>query len=236
MSKSKKLTGNLFDNKNITASRFLDFCMFVYEAMTASNKDGKYDKFLLQLQAVIDAVEQEINDVDTGLSSQVNSTWDVDQFIYNFGQFMKNNSGALAYALGGNTTAAYYQFYPYKNEEYRRATRKTMPMLAGCVLNLATQYADILGANLTSDLQGFSPGYKKLLSSQRQQITNVKQNRIQRSDAFIQGQWTLTGMVHDVASLNLGNPQETDKLFPFAVLYPPKKSRILSITGKLAIK
>ena len=235
MSKNKKVTSSLFDNENITHARFLDFCMCLYQAMTASNTDGKYDDLLKQLQSVIDAVDQEINDTDAGTRVHKSSTSGVDQFIYNFGQFMKNNNGAIAYALGGNTMDAYYQFYPFKAEEYLTATKKKMPMLVGRVLNAANQYADSLGTNLTSDLQAFSPTHKKLLAIQRQQITNVKQNRIQRSDAFVQGQWALTGIFYNVASLNIGNPQEMEKLFPFSMLYPQKKSKVLTIKDKLAI-
>ena len=235
MFKSKKVTGNLFDSRNITAERFLNFCMFVEDAMQTDNKDGKYSSFLQQVQDIITSVGAEINDVDTGTSDQLNSTSAVNKYMYDFGQFMKNNSGAIAYALGGNTTDAYRQFYPTRRMDYIRAKRKTMPKLTARTANLATKYADSLGTQLTSDLQGFLPGYKKVLAAQRQQITNVKQNRIERNAAFTKGQWTLTGVVHDVASLNNGNPEQTDKLFPFAMLYSQSKNRGISFTGTLAV-
>ena len=232
-SQNVKSINNLFDDYRIVPARFLTFSSLVYNALVQSNTDGKYDDAISKVGIVIKDVQTEVNGVSSELTTQVNSTSDVNQVIYNFGQFMKNNSGAIAYALGGNTTAAYYQFYPYKVKEYLRAGKKTMPMLASRVADLASQYSNTLGANLASDLQGYLPAYMKLLSVQRQQIATVKQNRSLRTDAFAQGQLTLTGVVHDVANLNVGNPQVLANLFPFTVLYPPKKDKSLKIDGEL---
>ena len=154
-----------------------------------------------------------------------------------FGQFMKTNSGAISYALGGPGTAAFREFYPFKNEEYLVANRKTMPKLVARVSGLATRYAEQLGEKLSGDLKAFSPAYKKVLSAQRTQIGTVNQDRTERNTAFVDGQWTMTGVVLTVAGMNIRNPEESQKLFPFGMLYPPVKPPfIVKVDGKLAAK
>ena len=231
-----KIFRNLFDDPNITPARFLDFCMFAYDKMNANNEDGKYDKELAVLNTIIGSVDKEINEVDTNLHAQVNNTSDVNGFTKGFGQFMKMNDGAIAYALGGADTAAFLEFYPYKNKEYLKAKRSTMPMLTARVSTLATKYADLLGAKLTNDLQAFSPAYKKVLSAQRKQIGNVDKNRTERNTAFEDAQWQLTGVVLSVAAINLRNPAASQNIFQFDMLYPQTKPFVVKAEGKLAAK
>ncbi len=231
-----KLFVNLFDDPRITPARFLDFCMFVYDQMSADNKDGKYDKDLVVLEAIIGSLDAEINEVDTSLHTQVNNTTSVNNFIKGFGQFMKRNSGAISYALGGDNTDAFLEFYPYKNEEYLLATRKTMPKLVARVGTLATKYADQLGTKLTGDLQAFSPAYKKVLSAQRTQIGAVSTNREERNTTYEDAQWSLTGVVLSVAAINTRNPAASEKLFDFTMLYPQSKPFVVKAEGKLAAK
>lgn len=231
-----RLFVNLFDDPRISPSRFLDFSMYLYDQMMANNADGKYDKELINVQSVIDSVDKEINQVDAGLNTQVTNTSGVNGFIKDFGQFMKTNNGAIAYALGGINRAAFRDFYPHKNEEYLSANRKTMPRLAARVGGLATMYTKILGEKLTSDLQAFLPGYKKVLTAQRMQIGNVNKGRAERNSAFTDGQWTLTAVVHSVAGINNRKPEEAQKLFDFTMLYSLSKPSIIKENGKLAAK
>ncbi len=231
-----KLFENLFADPKITPTRFRNFCRFVLNAMKADNADGKYDEDMVKITAVIEALDKELKEVASGVISQVNSTSEVDAFIHNFGQFMKNTAGAIAYALGGNTTSAYAEFYPHKNEEYLNATKTTMPGLSLRVFDAATKYAKELGTKLAGDLQSFATGYEGVLEKQQAQITTVKGDRKERNAAFTEGQWTLTDVVNHVAIINSRKPEQSKKLFPFDMLFPPTKTHIIKADGKLAAK
>lgn len=227
------LFGNFLNDKNITPERLLTFCGQLKQNLVLANDKNQFDAVIALLTSTIKALSGMISDIDSGLSMQVGATGTVDAMIAAFSAYMSDNEPFIAKALGGATTPAFIEFYPHKISEYSDATKGEMDMLTTRVKKAAEKYAAKLGAELSTDLQGFEPQWEALRGDQEKQKGSVKDSRTDRGTGLEDLQLAVLTAIHTVALAYIADVDKCVSFFPFHLLYAVTKHKHSITQGNL---
>ena len=224
---------NIFSSSKITPTRLYNFGVVVLGALKADNNTHQFDAIIEALTTALAALYAEMKGVDSNLSGQKIDTRTVDELIVDFYTCMSSNEGVIAKALGGKASAGFLTFYPNKQTEYSRATKKSMPLLTGRVYDAATKFADKLDAGLVRELSSFRNLFTEKYAVQQQKKVDLKKDRKERGTAFTGAQMALTSAVYTVGATYPGNPAKCQPFFPFAMLRPPHRRKRYMLQASL---
>lgn len=227
------LFSNLFRDTHITPSRLYSFGTTVLNYLISANDKGQFDALIDLLTDAMASLKTELANIDENLTGQKQGTKSVGEFIVSFYTFMSDNEPFIARQLGGRDTAAYASFFPYGKTEYSSAKRSAMPMLTERVQRAAAKYQADLDPAIYDALTGFAPFFNKIYTSQQRQISTVKQDRTDRSTAFVEAQLALTTTVFTVAAQYPGDVAKCSAFFPFSMLFAPNKTKSYTVSGEL---
>jgi len=234
MIQQQKLFENFFEDPKITTTRLANFAGDTLNRLTSANGGGSYTSLINQLNDPLETLNNELGQVDTGVTVQKGATLTNNQVLEQFKQTMSNEEPFIARALGGNNTAAYLQFYPQGLAEYHRATKTNMTTLTNRVNVAADNFATELGSTLSATLMAFEEDWQDSRNSQQQRIGNVDSNRSERTAARTDVELALVYCVHSIAALFPGNEEQCGSFFDFSMLLPQTRRHHETLNGTLA--
>jgi hypothetical protein len=229
------LFGNIFDDKNIINTRLLNFARNAKANLVKQNTATEYDAQITLLTNTIEALEDDLGGIDTGLTVQKGKTRTNNQVLAAFKKTMSDEEPFIARALGGSGTAAYLEFYPNGITEYGNATKTNMPTLTSRINKAATKYTTQLGALLSATLQGYAALWEASREDQELQKGGVKDGRAERSTTRYDLEIALVKTIHHIAERFAGDVDKCKSFFSFHLLFPNKRSNVSSFEGSLAI-
>lgn len=219
------LFGNIFDDERITPINLESFSDDVLAKLTKNNIGNVFNPVLIPLKAAQKPFRDEIGEVDTTFNQQLGKTQTVDEFILEFTQYMRDNYINIAAKLGGDKTPAFLEFYPKGKTEYNKISKTRMPTVMDRLEASATAYATVLGAPITPQLKGFQKQWDLVRGNQRQQISAVETNRIERSKARRELELSLLKVIHFVADKYPGDVEQCMVFFNFNLLFSVRRSK-----------
>jgi hypothetical protein len=169
-----KLFGNPLADINITPQRQLHFgndpINKLIAAAPPAPAPNPYQSIIDELTPPLQALQQQLGNVDTSLTVQKGATLGLDQLIADFKETMRTQEGVIANAVGGFKSPGYLLFYPHGLNEYGQVTKTKMPVLVNRVASAATTFAAQLGAPLTTTLQSFATDWQNTRTTQQKQM------------------------------------------------------------------
>jgi len=229
------LFGNIFDDRNIINTRLLNFAKNLKANLIKQNTSHQFDTQITLLTTVIDDLEDDLGNVDTGINVQKGKTVDNNKVLAAFKLAMSDEEPFIARAIGGKDTAAYLEFYPAKISEYSNAIKTDMDTLTNRVATAATKYATQLGATLTAKLQSFATDWQDSREVQEQQKGGVKNIRADRSTTREALELALLKVLHHIASSYPGDVVKCKSFVSFHLLFPHGRSKVTDFEGTLAV-
>lgn len=215
----RMLFGNIFDDRNITPNYLARFADDVIAKLTQNNSSGDYDEVLLPLQSSMIPLRRELGEVDTTFNTQVGKTATVDTFIADFTLYMRDNYIFIAAALGGDKTPAFGEFYPKGKTEYNTITKTKIPTVMERLKTVAVTYQAQLGAAISTQLQNFQTQWNTLRTSQLEQKSAVKTNRVDRTVARGEVEVELLKTIHFIGNKFPGDQKQCLAFFDFNLLF-----------------
>jgi hypothetical protein len=218
-----KLFGNPFADINITPERLLNFGNDTLNKLIAAAPPAPapnpYQSIIDELTPPLQALQQQLGNVDTSVTVQKGATLWLDQLIANFKETMRTQEGVIANAVGGFKSPGYLLFYPHGLNEYGQVTKTKMPVLVNRVASAATTFAAQLGAPLTTTLQSFATDWQNTRTTQQQQMGTVTGNRTGRTTAESDTQMALLFAVHTIANMYPADVTTCSSFFDFSLLF-----------------
>ena len=215
----KMLFGNIFDDRNITPTYLSRFTDDVIAKLIQNNTANEYDALLQPLQTKILPLHSELGQVDTTLNTQVGKTINVDSFIVDFKQYMKDKYVNIAAALGGEKVPAFKEFYPSGKTEYNKITKTKIPTVMERLKTVAVTYQAPLGNEISNKLQEFQTKWNDVRESQLQQKSAVKTNRNDRTLARKAVETELLKTIHFIGGKFPGDIAKCKVFFDFNLLF-----------------
>ena len=210
---------NFFDSIHITSTRLRNFGDDTINRLSADSANMGWGPLVNTLRLAVDALGQELGDVDTAVNIRLGDTDTVDGFLKSFGAYMSDNEPFIARAVGGKGSPAYLEFYPEGLSEYTRANKTTGPVLLARVKTAAAKYGAQLGAPMDAELAAFEPAYMDLRGNQQGAKGSVDDNRSERTEARKNLETALLRAIYQVADKYPGNVAQCKSYFDFRRLY-----------------
>lgn len=221
---SQMLFGNFYADPKIAPTYLERHADDTIAKITRNNTGGIFDTILNPLNAAMIPFKAELDDVDTSVNTLLGKTKNVDDFIQQFINFMKDNYINIAAKLGGEKTAAFLEFFPRGKNEYNQITKTQMPTITSRINTAATANATALGTTLTTQLQAFKTDWVAVRNKQLKVKADLKTNRTERSTARITVENCLIAAVRFIANKYPGDEAKCMQFFNFSLLEGVRRS------------
>jgi hypothetical protein len=216
---------NIFDDKNITASRLAAFTRDHIAKLRASNPGGVYDSIIAATESLLGTFGTEgiEKGSDRGeLKGGVTAKKEARTMAMNY---VAQKEG-LVKSTFGKKSSEYKEFFPRRLNLIRKATQTDFELLLGVLVSKAQKYEAELGSNFRIELTALRDNYKDALARTGQATGGLSAIKRAQYQTKIELQTQLCRNLCTVALNNIGKPEIAKNYFNRHLLFPAKRHHL----------